>query len=136
MRQKNTNFNKNVNRGLESKSKNNKSILLPSPSILESYEEIYPGFTEELINLVKADQKQKHEYYKEVQKSINTTQRFGQLLSFLLYAIVLYMSVTLLKTGQLKAAYITLITWFTFLIIININFRARSKFFYKSSNKI
>ena len=123
MRQKNINFNKHINRGSETRSKNNKPILLPSPSILESYEEIYPGFTKELINLVKIEQKQKYEYHKAMQKSINITQRFGQLLTFILCIIVLCISVNLLKIGQLKAAYITLITWFTFLIILNINLK-------------
>ena len=123
MRQKNINFNKHINRGGEPRSKNNKPILLPSPSMLESYEEIYPGFTKELINLVKIEQKQKYEYHKAMQKSINISQRFGQLLTFVLCIIVLYISVNLLKIGQLKSAYITLITWFTFLIILNINLK-------------
>ena len=60
----------------------------PSPAMLESYEEICPGFTKELMELTKIEQEQKGQNHKNWMKSMNTTLRFGQFLSFIFSVII------------------------------------------------
>ena len=65
MRKKNVNFeintrkNKIVNTNRYINKNTNHYNKFPSPAILESYEEIYPGFTKELMELTKMEQGQK-----------------------------------------------------------------------------
>ena len=123
MRKKNVNFGTKAQKSLVAKKKANNSILFPSPAILESYEELYPGFTKELLNLTKIEQEQKEKHYKDVQRSINITQRSGQFFSFVFSLIILYTSINLFESGLAKAASTLFITWFIFLLFLNIKLR-------------
>jgi uncharacterized membrane protein len=88
--------------------------------MLESYEEICPGFTKELMELTKAEQEQKSQNHKNLIKSMNTTLRFGQFLSFVFSIIILYVSINLFNNSSVQGGAIIFITWFVFLLIINI----------------
>ena len=93
--------------------------LFPSPSILESYEEIFPGFTKELIDLVKKEQEERKNWTNHYFKLVNSSIKFGQFLAFLFSIIVLIASLYLFKNKSGGIASILFITWFTFLFLIN-----------------
>ncbi|WHA04311.1 DUF2335 domain-containing protein [Candidatus Bandiella numerosa] len=127
MRKKNVNFEINTKRNkitnnnrYAHKNTNNYNNKFPSPAILESYEEIYPGFTKELMELTKMEQGQKVQNHENWVKSINATLRFGQFLSFVFSVIVLYVSLNSFNNGSVKTGAIIFITWFVFLLIVNI----------------
>ena len=58
--------------------------------------------------------------HKNWMESMNTTLRFGQFLSFIFSIIILYVSINLFNNNSIKAGAIIFITWFVFLLIINI----------------
>lgn len=93
--------------------------LFPSPSMLESYEEVFPGFTKELMELVKKEQEQRtgwtHNYFKLVNSSI----KFGQFLAFLFSVIILIVSLYLFKNNSYITGLTLFITWFIFLFLMN-----------------
>ena len=118
MRKKNINY---VRKDYKTTHNNEKSsISLPTPAMLESYEEIYPGFTEKLLDLVKNEQEQRRNDEHNYIKSVNLTVQVGQILAFLFSALVLAVSVALFITQDHYAAGTTIfITWFTFLFLMN-----------------
>jgi uncharacterized membrane protein len=122
MRKKNVNFGISAKRNkVNNTNKNtNNTNKFPSPAMLESYEEICPGFTKELMELTKAEQEQKSQNHKNLIKSMNTTLRFGQFLSFVFSIIILYVSINLFNNSSVQGGAIIFITWFVFLLIINI----------------
>jgi uncharacterized membrane protein len=128
MRKKNVNFEINTkrnkitsnNRYTNKNTNNYNNNKFPSPAILESYEEIYPGFTKELMELTKMEQGQKVQNHESWVKSINATLRFGQFLSFVFSTIVLYVSLNSFNNGSIETGAIIFITWFVFLFILNI----------------
>ncbi len=122
MRKKNVNFGINTKRNkvTNSNRNNNNYNKFPSPAMLESYEEICPGFTKELMELTKVEQEQKSQNHKAWIKSMNTTLRFGQFLSFVFSIIILYVSINLFNDNLVETGAIIFITWFVFLLIINI----------------
>jgi uncharacterized membrane protein len=87
--------------------------------MLESYEEIYPGFTEKLLNLVKDEQEQRRNDENNYIKSVNSIARFGQILAFLFSALVLAGSSNLFIQDRYAAGATLFITWFIFLFLIN-----------------
>jgi uncharacterized membrane protein len=95
------------------------SFTLPTPAMLESYEEISPGFTKELLELVKKEQENKRANENNYLKSLNTTVRFGQILAFVFSALVLLISFSLFSGDNHKGATTIFVTWFVFLFLIN-----------------
>lgn len=122
MRKKNVNFGIR-NRRTKPTNTPNKFLSFPSPAILESYEEIYPGFTEKLLELTKIEQNQRESCNKNAIKSMNLTIRVSQILSFIFSIIVLYTSVNFFKNGSVTIGAIFFITWFLFLLILNIKYK-------------
>jgi uncharacterized membrane protein len=122
MRKKNVNFGINTKRNkvTNTNRNTNNNNKFPSPAMLESYEEICPGFTKELMELTKIEQEQKGRNHKNWMKSMNTTLRFGQFLSFIFSIIILYVSINLFNNNSIKSGAIIFITWFVFLLIVNI----------------
>ena len=123
---------KNVNFGIRNKKNRitntpNKFLSFPSPAILESYEEIYPGFTEKLLELTKIEQNQRENYNKNLIKSMNFTIRISQVLSFIFSILVLYTSVNFFKNGLVSLGAVLFITWFLFLLILNIKYSLLNK---------
>ena len=126
---------KNVNFGIKHKRNKvtnnpNKVLSFPSPAILESYEEIYPGFTKELLELTKIEQEQKKDYHKNLIKTMSLTIRISQTLSFLFSIVILYLSVNFFKSGTITAGAILFITWFVFLLILNIKYKKSDRDYY------
>lgn len=117
MRKKNINY---VRKDYKTTHNNEKSsISLPTPAMLESYEEIYPGFTEKLLNLVKDEQEQRRNDENNYIKSVNSIARFAQILAFLFSALVLAGSSNLFIQDRYAAGATLFITWFIFLFLIN-----------------
>lgn len=99
-----------------------KSIsILPHPTTLESYEEISPGITAKLGNMIQKEQEHRHKIELSKVKSIHNVYRFGQLLSAMLAVIIIYATILMLEEYQdLYLAMTICVSGFTFLTIINI----------------
>lgn len=89
--------------------------MLPAPAILESYEEIKPGMVDELITMVKKEQKHRHAHeIRALQAQVYTT-RFGQLLAFALSIIIIYTAITFATDSMYLMALAVLVCGFGFL---------------------
>lgn len=120
MRKKNVNFKINARKSqITNINRNNSCYKFPSPAILESYEEVYPGFTKELIELTKIEQEQKNTNHKNLIKSMGITLRFGQITSFIFSVIILRSSISLYNDNAMIMGAIIFITWFSLLIVLN-----------------
>lgn len=94
--------------------------ILPSPAILESYEEIAPGMVEQLVEMVKAEQKHRQGLENKYAKTIVITAQIGQILSFMLVIAILFATVIAFE----KSLYLSLaicFIGFTFLLIVKLN---------------
>ena len=117
MKKKNTNYNEKNHKTNNHQKKF--STLFPPPSMLESYEEIFPGFTKELKGLVKREQEERRAWINNYFKLVNSSIKFGQFLAFLFSIIILIASLYLLKNNNASIASMLFITWFIFLFLMN-----------------
>ncbi len=108
-----------VQDGFMEHSRTNQSIL-PSPAILESYEEISPGIVEKLVDLVKQEQKHRQNLEIKYLKYIRNTTRFGQLLSCILAITIIYYSILAVSQDKSWLAITICICGFSCLTISNI----------------
>jgi uncharacterized membrane protein len=91
--------------------------ILPSPGILESYEEIAPGSVNKILEMAKLEQEHRHIWENKYLKSMAYTTRVGQLLGFALAIILIYSSMALsLEKNDLLASVIVF-SGFAFLMI-------------------
>lgn len=94
--------------------------ILPPPSVLESYEEIAPGFVAKLSQMIEAEQKHRHALEaRELRTAVSIT-RFGQLLSVLLGMGIIYATIIATETYGISLGAIICICGFMFLIISNL----------------
>ena len=118
MKKKNTNYSQKKHNVTNYQNKTTAS--LPSPAMLESYEEVFPGFTKELMEFIKKEQEQTKEWKNNYLKSVNKIVKFGQFLAFLFSVMVLIVSVYLFKNNSSNLALTLFIAWLIFLVLINL----------------
>jgi uncharacterized membrane protein len=106
-------FNKGFNK--ENNSEQGKGLVFPSPSLLESYEEISPGLADNFAELLKQEQKHRHVLERRALKlsiiSNITGQAFGLLLSF----VILYVAYALAANNEIYLALAVSFSGFGFL---------------------
>lgn len=95
------------------------SAVLPSPTTLESYEEIKPGMVDELMELIKKEQHHRHLLEKKAINSQAYTTRIGQILAFALAIIIIYSAVSFAAERLYLLSAIVAIFGFSFLVAIN-----------------
>jgi len=91
------------------------SDVLPSPAMLESFEEIHPGMVGELLQMVQKEQSHRHRLEKKIIQSQAYTKRIGQLLVFALAVIIIYSAITFSVEGMFGLAFATILGGFGFL---------------------
>lgn len=101
------------------------SLLLPPPAMLESYEELSPGITEKLIDIVKKEQGHRQKWEDSYLKIMARNIFFGQLIAFIFSCLVLYFTIDLAKGNNTTVASTIFICWAVLFIIINISFRRK-----------
>ena len=77
---------KNVRDGFMNQSK--ASSILPSPAMLESYEEIAPGIVDKLVNLVEKEQKHRHALEEKSIKCKIIVERYKELFEKIASALI------------------------------------------------
>jgi uncharacterized membrane protein len=118
MRKKYVN-NNGVSHKNNANSNNKRGLSLPSPATLESYEEISPGFTKKLMELVSEEQEQRKNSNALYLKLGARAIMFGKFLAFVFSFAVLTVSFCLFTKDNFGGAAIIFITWFVFLFLIN-----------------
>lgn len=103
----------------------NYSLLLPPPAMLESYEELSPGITDQLIEIAKKEQSHRQKWENSYLKSMKLCILFGQLLAFIFSISTLYYVVRLAREGNAAVASMMCICWFAFFILANNSFKKR-----------
>ena len=98
--------------------------LLPSPAILESYEELYPGFTKTLLELVKKEQNDRFITNKEMIKSAYLSKTSNQFTALFFTFCLLFgcIMITFFSKSTLVPMLI-IISWFSLIYLINITER-------------
>jgi uncharacterized membrane protein len=93
------------------------SLSMPSPAILESYEEILPGFSKKLLQLIQSEQEMQRKQDTQLIQNRRLACRFAQV-----SALVFSMSLLTL-CYLISSNFITLMlvgSWLAFLLIINL----------------
>ncbi len=91
--------------------------ILPSPGILESYEEIAEGSVNKILDMAKLEQEHRHAWENKYLKSMAYTTRVGQLLGFALAIILIYSAMALSLEKQDTLASVIVFSGFAFLMI-------------------
>ena len=91
--------------------------ILPSPGILESYEEIAPGSVSKIVEMAKLEHEHRHAWENKYLKSMAYTTRVGQLLGFALAIILIYSAMALSLEKQDTLASVIVFSGFSFLMI-------------------
>ncbi len=100
-------------------SEQNRGLGLPSPALLESYEEISPGLADKLADLIKQEQKHRHEWENKYLKAMARSGRMGQLFGLLIAIATLYTTIILaIKQDTPYTAIAVCISGFGFLICV------------------
>lgn len=89
--------------------------MLPAPAILESYEEVRPGTVDDLINIIKKEQKHRQAQEVRVLQAQVYTTRFGQLLAFALAVIIIYAAISFATDSMFLMSFAVLVCGFGFL---------------------
>lgn len=105
---------KTVKDGFMGYSRANPSIL-PSPAILESYEEISPGMVDKLVEMVEKEQKHRHRLEERKLRANKSIFIVGQFLSLLLAIAVLVATLMLVNNNNPYIAIVVAISGFGFL---------------------
>lgn len=91
------------------------TLIIPSPGILESYEEIAPGSAGKIVDMAKLEQEHRHKWENNYLKAMAYTARVGQLLSFALAIIIVYTCLIFAKDESYGLAIVVAIMGFAFL---------------------
>ena len=79
---------------------NKKNLVLPSPAMLESYEEIAPGAVSKIVDMAKKEQAQRHKWENNYLRSMLIARRTGQLLAFTIAVIISYTIIVLATSDK------------------------------------
>jgi uncharacterized membrane protein len=107
-------FDRGYNRG--NYSEQNRVTVFPSPSLLESYEEISPGIGNKLAEILKFEQKHRHDWENKYLSSMTYTSRIGQLFGFALCILIIYTTVVLAMDKNVYLAAVVCLSGFGFLV--------------------
>ncbi|MCE3255106.1 MAG: putative rane protein [Rickettsiaceae bacterium] len=103
MKENNRSDNKN-NRGNDGQRGRNSNSSLPSPRVLENYENIAPGSTNKLIEIAKKEQEHRHSWQDKYLKFHNFSYRGGMIFSFIYNLALLALIFDLVKQGKTSLA--------------------------------
>ncbi len=78
--------------------------LLPSPKVLESYEDIAPGSVSKLIEMTKKEQEHRHAWQDKYLKFHSFSYKFGLLFGFIYNIALLFLVANLIKEGNKELA--------------------------------
>jgi uncharacterized membrane protein len=87
----------NQTSGTQSRSSHN---LLPSPKVLETYEDIAPGSVSKLIEMTKKEQEHRHAWQDKYLKFHNFSYKSGLIFGFIYNIALLFLISTLIKEGN------------------------------------
>ena len=87
----------NNSRNIQSKSYHN---LLPSPKVLEDYEDIAPGSTNKLLEMAKKEQEHRHSWQDKYLKFHSFSYKIGLLFGFIYNVGLLVLIFNLIKQGN------------------------------------
>ena len=113
----------------KNKPKNNKqphsnTLSIPSPAILESYEEISPGFSKKLLELIEKEQninKDLQQQSIQNNKSVRITAHISALIfSIFLLFLSLFM---IIFTNSFIGPVIVICSWLAFLLLMNVGLK-------------
>lgn len=96
----------------------NYSSILPSPAILESYEELCPGFIEKILDRVKEEQHNRHKIEAKKLKNARSIAKLRQLIHLAIACIVIY-ATFILSTAHGALAAVVCVTGFGFLLLVH-----------------
>ena len=100
--------------------------VLPAPGILESYEELAPGAVAKIIEMARLEQEQRHKWENNYLKHMAYITKIGQLLGFMLAAVITFAALSLGGDGQFAMAiFITLIGYGYLMVAAYISFSSR-----------
>lgn len=96
------------NNNRENYSDQPRSPALPSPALLESYDEISPGLADKFADIIKGEQKHRHDWENKYLKAMSNTAKIGQLFGLVLAIIIIY--ATILLASEENNTYIAAVT--------------------------
>lgn len=100
--------------------------VLPAPGILESYEELAPGAVAKIIEMARREQEQRHTWENNYLRYMAYITKIGQLLGFMLAAVITFAALSLGSDGQYgMAIFITLIGYGYLMVAAYISFSSR-----------
>ena len=106
--------------------------ILPPVSVLEKYEDLIPGSSEKIIDMVDVEQDHRQRFENRALTAYIWSYRLGQLISLLSVAFILYASIHASKTlADPKLSYLIIIFGFGFHLIVTLLSIKRKKFFEK-----
>jgi uncharacterized membrane protein len=73
---------------------------LPPPEILARYNDVVPGCADRIISMAERQQSHRHNLERKVVFGGITSERFGQVLAFILYLSTLYFGTQLVLAGR------------------------------------
>ena len=88
-----------------------RGLALPSPALLESYDEISPGLANKLADIIKQEQKHRHDWENKYLRAMSNIAKVGQLFGLVLAVIIIY--ATILLAGEENNTYIAAVTCFS-----------------------
>lgn len=91
--------------------------VLPAPGILESYEELAPGAVAKIIEMARLEQEQRHIWENNYLRYMAYITKIGQLLGFMLAAIITFAALSLGSDGEYAMAIFISIVGYGYLII-------------------
>lgn len=98
---------------------------MPSPGMLESYEELMPGMTKKMVSMLAQEQENRHiQENKRIENAVYMLKIMSFILFIFLIALLTTSLVILFKTNSVSNFLLSSIVNFCFLIVISyINFR-------------
>ena len=107
-----------VRDGFMTHSRENPSIL-PSPAILESYEEVSPGIVDKLVEMVEKEQRYRQRLEDRRIGAARFSFAFGQFLSFVFGIATLAATLMLVNDGRSYMAAVVCVSAFAFLYVMS-----------------
>ncbi|MHC0449207.1 MAG: DUF2335 domain-containing protein [Candidatus Lariskella arthropodorum] len=93
--------------------------ILPPLALLENYEEMAPGITQKLMDMMQSEQANRHKRQELYFKNKSNVIRFGQFCHLIVAMMILITTVVLSKFNLYLAA-LVVIAGFSFLLLVHI----------------
>jgi uncharacterized membrane protein len=102
--------------------------ILPSPGILESYEELVPGASKIILEMAKKEQEHRHKLDQENIKAIASIAKRGQMFGLAFAIILVYICAMLIMNGVGLMAVIIAVIGFVGLGLTSMSNKGRNYF--------